>query len=99
MGVRYWPELELAIKARRIPPSAFVLVGTPPRYRAVTSWDQSFDDADYTVAISGDDARSWSWGLKTKTTIGIESNSSTALAGDVLVLAVSRGEHRVRAST
>lgn len=98
MGVRLWPPSALDLKAVRLLPSAFVLVGTPPRYRAVASWQRPFPDAEYSMAVIGDDPRTWSYGLKTATSIGVESNSSTAPTGDTLVLAMRHGEARAAVS-
>jgi len=64
--------------------------GTP--LTASVSFSTAFPDTNYSVVITGEDARVWTVESKTSSGFVVNSNSSTALAGNTFWQAVSYGE-------
>ena len=62
-----------------------------PLTKAVV-FSTAFADADYSVSIIGSDARSWTVDSQTAAGFTINTNSSTALTGDVSWTAIKHGE-------
>lgn len=55
--------------------------GNPKKY--TVTLEDAQPDANYTVTISGEDARTWSVESRTTTSFVINSNANTALTGQV----------------
>jgi hypothetical protein len=52
----------------------------------------AFPDTNYTITVTGVDARQWSWSSKATTGFTISSNANQALTGNVDWQAIAIGE-------
>jgi len=70
--------------------TAGTFTGTP-RTASVT-FTSAFPDTNYTITVTGVDARQWSWSSKATTGFTISSNANQALTGNVDWQAIAIGE-------
>ena len=78
----------LATKAGSITNTSFT--GNPKK--VTVTFAAAFTDANYAVAVTGEDARSWTIESKVAGSFIISANSNTALAGSTNWVAVKHGE-------
>jgi hypothetical protein len=78
----------LATKAGSVANSSFT--GNPKK--ATVTFAAAFTDANYSVAITGEDARSWTIESKVAGSFVINANSNTGLSGTTYWIATAYGE-------
>ncbi len=64
--------------------------GTP--LVSIITFNSSFDNNDYAITVTGEDARSWTIETKSASGFTLNSNSSVALAGTTYWIATAYGE-------
>jgi len=80
----------LKTKAGSVTNTSFVTVSGKRVYDVVFS--TAFSDANYSVAIMGEDERVWTYESKASTGFRIQSNTNSALSGDTDWTATKHGE-------
>lgn len=78
----------LATKAGSVTNTSFT--GNPKK--VTVTFAAAFTDANYSVAVTGEDARSWTVESKVAGSFIINANSNTAVAGSTHWIAVKHGE-------
>lgn len=78
----------LKVKAGQVAAASFT--GTPRK--ATVTFGTAFASTAYTIAITGSDARSWTYESKTAAGFTISSNANAALTGEVSWQATQTGE-------
>ncbi len=70
--------------------AAVTFAGNPKK--ATVTFTSAFPDTNYSIAITGADARSWTWESKASGSFVINSNSNTAPTGNTDWIAIYHGE-------
>lgn len=60
--------------------------------KTIVTFSTAFSDNNYSISITGEDARTWSIESKTASGFTINANANTGLTGNVYYIAVKHGE-------